>query len=143
MTLAAAALYAANCAVCHGPDRLGLTGPALLPENLERLSPSAALQVIAKGRMATQMPAFGNKLSAVDAASCGVIANLFGDQKRLQAGVGDYLSKLRAVWGLKGSFTPVSKLPARLSMIWAFHLRKRNNNGNSNYNPGLRKGPSV
>ena len=64
MTLAAAALYAANCAVCHGPDRLGLTGPALLPENLERLKPSAAVQVIEKGRMATQMPAFGDKLSA-------------------------------------------------------------------------------
>jgi hypothetical protein len=64
VTLAAAALYAANCAVCHGPDRLGLTGPALLPENLERLKPSAALQVIDKGRMATQMPGFGDKLSA-------------------------------------------------------------------------------
>ena len=63
MTLAAAALYAANCAVCHGPDRLGLTGPALLPENLERLKKPAAVKVIAEGRMATQMQGFAGKLS--------------------------------------------------------------------------------
>lgn len=62
-TLAAAALYAANCAVCHGPDRLGLTGPALLPENLERLRKPAAVKVIAEGRMATQMQGFAGKLS--------------------------------------------------------------------------------
>ncbi|MDA8110492.1 MAG: c-type cytochrome [Betaproteobacteria bacterium] len=60
----AEALYAMHCAACHGPARLGLTGPALLPENLERLKPSEALAVIAKGRTATQMPGFGDKLSA-------------------------------------------------------------------------------
>jgi len=60
----AQALYAGHCAVCHGPTRLGLTGPALLPENLQRLRPKAALQVIAKGRMATQMLGFGDRLSA-------------------------------------------------------------------------------
>jgi mono/diheme cytochrome c family protein len=32
-----AELYAENCASCHGADRLGLTGPALLPGNLQRL----------------------------------------------------------------------------------------------------------
>ena len=63
MTLATAALYAANCAVCHGPDRLGLTGPALLPENLERLNKPAAVKVIAEERMATQMQGFAGKLS--------------------------------------------------------------------------------
>ncbi len=63
MTLAAAALYAANCAVCHGPDRLGLSGPALLPENLERLKRPAAVKVIADGRMATRMQGFAGKLS--------------------------------------------------------------------------------
>jgi len=71
VTLAAAALYAANCAVCHGPERLGLTGPALLPENLERLSKSAALEVIAKGRMATQMQGFAGKLSAAEIRELG------------------------------------------------------------------------
>ena len=39
-------------------------GPALLPENLERLRRAAAEQVIAQGRHATQMPAFTDKLSA-------------------------------------------------------------------------------
>ena len=30
-------LYTQHCASCHGTDRLGLMGPALLPENLARL----------------------------------------------------------------------------------------------------------
>src|SRR6476661_8017310 len=58
--------YTAHCAACHGLDRLGGSGPALLPENLERLRKPAAAETIAKGRMATQMPAFTDKLSAAD-----------------------------------------------------------------------------
>ncbi|MFO1317578.1 MAG: cytochrome D1 domain-containing protein [Burkholderiales bacterium] len=54
--------YATHCAVCHGNDRLGGTGPALLPENLERLRKPAAADTIAKGRHATQMPAFADRL---------------------------------------------------------------------------------
>ncbi len=38
-------------------------GPALLPENLKRLRKKAAIDVISNGRVATQMPAFGEKLS--------------------------------------------------------------------------------
>jgi dihydro-heme d1 dehydrogenase len=57
------ALYAQHCAVCHGPTRLGGTGPALLPENLQRLRRAAAIDVIAKGRIATQMQGFAGKLS--------------------------------------------------------------------------------
>jgi mono/diheme cytochrome c family protein len=30
-------LYRKHCAECHGADRFGLMGPALLPENLSRL----------------------------------------------------------------------------------------------------------
>jgi cytochrome c553/DNA-binding beta-propeller fold protein YncE len=56
-------LYADHCASCHGADRLGAMGPALLPENLERLRIPAAEQIIADGRTATQMPGFGGKLS--------------------------------------------------------------------------------
>ena len=56
-------VYAERCAACHGVDRLGAMGPALLPENLERLRRAAAEQVIAEGRTATQMPRFGDKLS--------------------------------------------------------------------------------
>ena len=57
------ALYQANCAECHGENRLGLMGPALLPGNLKRLRQKAAVEVIKNGRAATQMPAFAEKLS--------------------------------------------------------------------------------
>jgi len=56
--------YAEHCASCHGVDRLGGIGPALLPENLARLKKSEAAKTIADGRPATQMPAFGDKLGA-------------------------------------------------------------------------------
>jgi DNA-binding beta-propeller fold protein YncE len=56
-------LYAAHCASCHGTDRLGAIGPALLPENLERLRKPQAVQTVTDGRAATQMPGFGQKLS--------------------------------------------------------------------------------
>ena len=58
-------LYAEHCAQCHNPGRLGAMGPALLPENLGRLKRNEALSVIRDGRMATQMPAFREKLSDV------------------------------------------------------------------------------
>jgi mono/diheme cytochrome c family protein len=56
-------LYEKNCAACHGPDRLGGMGPALLPENLSRLTRPDAHSAIAKGLAATQMPAFAEKLA--------------------------------------------------------------------------------
>lgn len=56
--------YARLCASCHGADRLGGTGPALLPENLSRLKPADALATIRDGRPATQMQAFGAQLGA-------------------------------------------------------------------------------
>lgn len=55
-------LYREHCASCHGADRLGGMGPALLPENLGRLKKADALAVIRDGRPATQMPAFAGKL---------------------------------------------------------------------------------
>jgi cytochrome c553/DNA-binding beta-propeller fold protein YncE len=57
------ALYQTHCASCHGADRLGGVGPALLPGNLERLRRPDALKTISDGRVATQMPAFSAKLS--------------------------------------------------------------------------------
>jgi cytochrome c553 len=60
------ALYQQHCASCHGAERLGVMGPALLPENLERLRNADALKVIREGRVATQMPAFGQLLSAAE-----------------------------------------------------------------------------
>ncbi|HUW49923.1 MAG TPA: cytochrome D1 domain-containing protein [Sulfuricella sp.] len=59
-------VYADNCALCHGVDRLGGTGPALLPENLERLRRTEAIKVIAEGRMASQMAGFSGKLNEED-----------------------------------------------------------------------------
>jgi cytochrome c553/DNA-binding beta-propeller fold protein YncE len=58
--------YAEHCASCHGADRLGGMGPALLPSNLERLRKPAAVETIANGRLATQMPGFADKLSAAE-----------------------------------------------------------------------------
>ena len=60
----APALYAQHCAQCHGPDRLGLMGPAMLPENLRRVRKPSAVKAIRDGRALTQMPPFGAVLSA-------------------------------------------------------------------------------
>jgi len=65
----AAALYATHCASCHGADRLGGMGPALLPENLGRLKPGEAATVVAEGRAATQMLGFADKLDTADVAA--------------------------------------------------------------------------
>lgn len=55
-------LYVRHCASCHGAQRLGGMGPALLPENLTRVRPAQAARTIADGLPATQMPAFGETL---------------------------------------------------------------------------------
>ena len=60
----AGALYAKHCAGCHGADRLGGIGPALLPQNLKRLRRAAARKAITRGLPATQMPGFGKRLPA-------------------------------------------------------------------------------
>jgi mono/diheme cytochrome c family protein len=57
------AVYQRECASCHGADRLGGKGPALFPEALARLREPAARDVITNGRVATQMPAFGDRLA--------------------------------------------------------------------------------
>jgi hypothetical protein len=51
-------LYETHCASCHGADRLGAIGPALLPENLSRLKKPEAARMIAESRPGVQMPAF-------------------------------------------------------------------------------------
>lgn len=55
--------YQQHCAVCHGVDRLGGTGPALLPESLERLRKPEAIKTITLGRAATQMAPFSDRLN--------------------------------------------------------------------------------
>ncbi|MEY8199294.1 MAG: cytochrome D1 domain-containing protein, partial [Colwellia sp.] len=61
--VAAKKLYQDNCQSCHGVDRLGAMGPALLPENLARFRKNKAIEVISNGRVATQMPAFNSSSS--------------------------------------------------------------------------------
>nr|WP_246490893.1 nitrite reductase [Chitinivorax tropicus] len=58
----AAELYQQHCLSCHGAQRTGGMGPALLPQSLERLKRSDALKTIRDGRPATQMPGFGTTL---------------------------------------------------------------------------------
>lgn len=62
-------LYQEHCAACHGPDRLGITGPALLPESLARLRKPAAIETVANGRVATQMLGFADKMSKEEIAA--------------------------------------------------------------------------
>ncbi len=59
----AKSLYQTHCTVCHGKNRLGISGPALLPENLRRLRKKNAIATITEGRVATQMLPFKDKLT--------------------------------------------------------------------------------
>jgi len=65
----APALYQQHCAACHGEQRLGVMGPALLPESLQRLRPAEALAVIRQGRKATQMAGFDSALGSAQTAA--------------------------------------------------------------------------
>lgn len=62
-------LYAEHCASCHGAERLGGTGPALIPETLKRMRGPNLAAVIAEGRAATQMPGFSEDIEAEDIAA--------------------------------------------------------------------------
>jgi mono/diheme cytochrome c family protein len=57
----AEAIFAANCARCHGADRSGGRGPALLPERLTK-DPAIYQTTITNG--SGGMPSFNNKLSS-------------------------------------------------------------------------------
>jgi DNA-binding beta-propeller fold protein YncE/cytochrome c553 len=63
--------YQQHCAACHGPDRLGITGPALLPESLARLRKPDAIKTITDGRAATQMLGFADRLKKEEIAELG------------------------------------------------------------------------
>ena len=56
-------LFQKHCSSCHGADRLGGMGPALLPENLSRLRKPDAARMIRDSRPGVQMPPFGKLLS--------------------------------------------------------------------------------
>ncbi|MBD9442919.1 cytochrome D1 domain-containing protein [Pseudomonas sp. PDM04] len=52
--------YRQHCQSCHGANRFGATGPALLPESLSRIKPDEIRNVIANGRPASQMVGYAN-----------------------------------------------------------------------------------
>ncbi len=60
-TIDAAAIFADNCAKCHGQNREGGGGPALLPARLTK-DPSAYVKTITEG--SGPMPTFGGRFSA-------------------------------------------------------------------------------
>lgn len=60
----AGADYQQHCQSCHGVNRVGSSGPALLPESLGRIKPAEIRQVIEHGRPASQMAAFAPLLTA-------------------------------------------------------------------------------
>ena len=59
-------IYKTQCSSCHGADRFGASGPALLPESLTRLKRVDAARTIESGRPATQMPGFKETLSTAE-----------------------------------------------------------------------------
>src|SRR5690554_1841038 len=56
-------LYEEHCTVCHGAQRIGGAGPALLPESLGRIKKPEANKAISEGRPASQMAAYKDILS--------------------------------------------------------------------------------
>ncbi len=61
--------YEKYCTACHGANRLGLTGPALLPESLGRLKKAEAIKTISEGHAATQMAGFTDRLGKDEIAA--------------------------------------------------------------------------
>ena len=59
----AAQNYQQHCQSCHGINRLGGAGPALLPESLSRIKPDEIRRVIQNGRPASQMAGYANVFS--------------------------------------------------------------------------------
>ena len=96
-------IYYEKCSICHGADRLGSVGPALLPENLKRLKKEHAASVIANGRPATQMPAFGEELSESQIAA--LVKKIYTPLAELPTWG---MSEIQASHTI---FTPIDELP--------------------------------
>ncbi len=97
----AEALYQQHCAECHAADRLGATGPALLPENLGRLKQSEASEVIRNGRAATRMPGFAAQLD--DQGVAALVAYIYQDSAGLPDWDAGRISASRVVYHAAGS----------------------------------------
>lgn len=68
-------VYAEKCASCHGSGRMGLSGPALIPDTLSRLRGDTLTRTILEGRAQTQMPAFSDVLSKDEIAAVAEYIN--------------------------------------------------------------------
>lgn len=68
-------IYTERCASCHASNRMGLSGPALIPETLARLRADGVIKTITEGRAQTQMPAFAALLSKEDIAAVAEYVN--------------------------------------------------------------------
>ena len=62
-------LYEQHCTLCHGAQRIGGAGPALLPESLGRIKKPEANKAISEGRAASQMAAYKDILSPAEIES--------------------------------------------------------------------------
>ncbi|MCA0186568.1 MAG: cytochrome c, partial [Proteobacteria bacterium] len=71
-TRAAPELYAQHCLGCHGTNRLGGMGPALLPESLERLKRKDAIATLRDGRVLLLDPRGGSLRPEPAAAAIAV-----------------------------------------------------------------------
>ncbi len=63
----AGSLYQLHCASCHGGNRMGVMGPALIPETLQKMKAPEIQKVILDGRPATQMAGYSKELSSEEA----------------------------------------------------------------------------
>jgi DNA-binding beta-propeller fold protein YncE/cytochrome c553 len=91
----AGALFQEHCASCHGSDRLGAIGPALLPDNLGRLGKAGAETVIRDGRAATQMQGFSDRLS--DEQVKALAAFVYAQPERLPVWGADQIDASRVL----------------------------------------------
>ncbi len=48
-------IYSLKCATCHHPDRIGFSGPPLIPDTLEKLTDDKMTKIISKGLPNTLM----------------------------------------------------------------------------------------
>ncbi len=95
------ALFSDHCASCHAETRLGLTGPALIPEALGRIKGEALEEIIAGGRVATQMPAFAGDLTAEEiAALAAYIGEPLAERPDWQP------ADIAATRGMRGDYVP-------------------------------------
>lgn len=60
------AIFAGNCATCHGPNAEGGIGPSLVSAEMKAKDDDHYRQVITNGVTGTAMPAWGGRLSTQD-----------------------------------------------------------------------------